>query len=87
MASDYRRKTDEELITIVNKYMEDHPNTSRNHVILHSHGSHQRIRDLDKRGLIKLPKALPKGTGSNWGKYFSLTSENNSKRTGTKYNV
>ena len=49
---DYKKKTDEELIAIVNKYMEDHPNASRNHIILHSHGSHQRIRDLDKQGLI-----------------------------------
>jgi hypothetical protein len=26
MASDYKKKTDEELIAIVNQYMEDHPN-------------------------------------------------------------
>ena len=72
MASDYRRKTDEELIAIVNKYMEDHPNTSRNHVILHSHGNHQRIRELDNKGLISLPKAQPKG--GVWRKYFYIQS-------------
>ena len=74
MISDYKRKTDEELIAIVNKYMEKYPNANRNHIILHSHGSHQRIRDLDKRSLIKLPKALPKGTNSSWGKYFHIDS-------------
>ena len=72
MASDYRRKTDEELIAIVNKYMEDHPNASRNHVILHSHGNHQRIRELDNKGLISLPKAQPKG--GVWRKYFYIQS-------------
>ena len=72
MASNYRRKTDEELIAIVNKYMEDHPNTSRNHVILHSHGNHQRIRELDNKGLISLPKAQPKG--GVWSKYFYIQS-------------
>ena len=87
MVANYKVKTDEELIAIVNKYMEDHPNATRNTIILNSSGSHTRIRDLDKRGLIKLPKALPKGTGSVWGKYFSLVSESNAKRKGTKYNV
>ena len=67
-------KTDEELIAIVNKYMEDHPNAGRNHIILHTHGNHQRIRDLDKKGLIKLPKAQPKGNGGTWGRYFYIQS-------------
>ena len=72
MVLNYKKKTDEELITIVNQYMEDHPNSSRNHVILQSHGNHQRIRELDKRGLIKLPKALPKGANTRWNGYFRL---------------
>jgi hypothetical protein len=71
---DYRRKTDEELIAIVNKYMEDHPNATRNTIILNAAGNHARIRNLDKRGLIKLPKPLPKGAGSSWGKYFYIDS-------------
>jgi hypothetical protein len=87
MISDYKRKTDQELIAIVNKYMEKYPNANRNHIILHAHGSHQRIRELDKKGLISLPKALPKGSNSNWNKYFSLVSETNPLRKGTKYNV
>jgi hypothetical protein len=69
-------KTDEQLIEIVNKYMADHPNVGRNHIILHATGSQGRVRDLDKRGLIKLPKALPRGTGSGWGKYFYIDSRN-----------
>lgn len=72
MVSDYKKKTDEELIAIVNQYMEDHPNANRNHVILHSHGSHQRIRELDKKGLISLPKAQPRG--GTWRKYFYIQS-------------
>ena len=76
MATNLKVKTDEELIAIVNKYMEDHPNATRNTIILNSSGSHSRIRDLDKRGLIKLPKALPRGTGSSWGKYFYIDSRN-----------
>ena len=72
MIADYKKKTDEELIVIVNKYMEDHPNANRNHIILHAHGNHQRIRDLDKQGLISLPKAQPKG--GVWRKYFYIQS-------------
>ena len=65
-------KTDEELIAIVNEYMKRHPNAGRNTIILNSHGNHRRIRELDKKGLISLPKALPKG--SVWGKYFYIQS-------------
>jgi hypothetical protein len=72
MIADYKKKTDEQLIAIVNEYMEKHPNASRNHIILHSHGNHQRIRELDKKGLINLPKPLPKG--GVWGKYFYIQS-------------
>ncbi len=72
MVADYKKKTDEELIAIVNKYMEDHPNASRNHIILHAHGNHQRIRDLDKKGLIILPKAQVRG--GVWRKYFYIQS-------------
>lgn len=67
-----KMKTDEELIVIVNQYMEDHPNAGRNQVILNSHGSHQRIRELDKKGLISLPKAQPRG--GVWRKYFYIQS-------------
>ena len=72
MVSDYKKKTDEELIAIVNQYMQDHPNAGRNHIILHAHGSHHRIRELDKKGLISLPKAQPKG--GVWRKYFYIQS-------------
>ena len=72
MVSDYKKKTDEELIAIVNQYMEDHPNAGRNHIILHANGSHKRIRELDKQGLISLPKAQPRG--GVWRKYFYIQS-------------
>jgi hypothetical protein len=72
MVSDYKKKTDEELIAIVNQYMQDHPNAGRNHIILHANGSHKRIRELDKQGLISLPKAQPKG--GVWRKYFYIQS-------------
>jgi len=72
MVLDYKKKTDEELIAIVNQYMEDHPNAGRNHIILHAHGNHQRIRELDKQGLISLPKAQPRG--GVWRKYFYIQS-------------
>ena len=72
MVSDYKKKTDEELIAIVNQYMEDHPNAGRNHIILHANGSHKRIRELDKQELISLPKAQPRG--GVWRKYFYIQS-------------
>ena len=72
MVSDYKKKTDEELIAIVNQYMEDHPNAGRNHIILHANGSHKRIRELDKQGLISLPKAQPRG--GVWREYFYIQS-------------
>jgi hypothetical protein len=67
-------KTDEQLIAIVNEYMKKHPNASRNIIILNSHGNHHRIRELDKKGLIKLPKAQPRGANSAWGRYFYIQS-------------
>ena len=72
MVSDYKKKTDEELIAIVNQYMEDYPNAGRNHIILHANGNHKRIRELDKQGLISLPKAQPRG--GVWRKYFYIQS-------------
>jgi hypothetical protein len=45
------------------------------------------VRELAKQGLIKLPKALPKGANTNWNGYFNNTSETNTKRQGMKYNV
>jgi hypothetical protein len=73
MVSDYKKKTDEELIAIVNQYMEDYPNAGRNHIILHANGNHKRIRELDKQGLISLPKAQPRG--GVWRKYFYIQSK------------
>ena len=67
-------KTDEQLIEAVNQYMEKYPNATRNQVVLHATGSAIRVRELDKKGLIKLPKAIPKGTGTSWGKYFYIQS-------------
>jgi hypothetical protein len=74
MATNSKVKTDEELIALVNQYMEKHPSATRNQIVLHSTGSQGRVRDLDKRGLVKLPKALPRGKGSSWGKYFYIQS-------------
>jgi hypothetical protein len=76
MAIHPKSRTDEELIALVNQYMEKYPDATRNKIILNSTGSQGRVRDLDKRGLIKLPKALPRGTGSSWGKYFYIDSRN-----------
>ena len=80
--------TDEQLIDIVNKYMEEHPTAGRNHVILHAFGNHTRVRELDKKGLITLPKPMPKGSKSNWTKYFNIDrAEVNASKKGMKYNV
>ena len=68
-------KTDEQLIEMVNQYMEKHPNATRNQVVLHATGSAIRVRGLDKKGLIKLPQALPKGINTNWNGYFRMASE------------
>jgi hypothetical protein len=81
------KKTDEQLIEAVNQYMEKYPNATRNQIILHATGSAERVRKLAKDGKIKLPKALPKGSNSNWNRHFSLTSETNSSRKGMKYSV
>ena len=80
--------TDEKLIEIVNKYMEEHPNAGRNHVILHAFSNHARVRELDKQGLITLPKPMPTGSKSNWVRYFNIDrTEVNASKTGMKYNV
>ena len=66
------KKTDKELIEAVNQYMEKYPTASRNHIVLHATGSASRVRELDKRGLIKLPRALPNGANTKWNGYFRL---------------
>ena len=68
-------KTDEQLIEMVNQYMEKYPTATRNQVVLHATGNATRVRSLDKRGLIKLPKALPKGINTNWNGFFRTASE------------
>ena len=74
MGANNRAKSDEELIKIVNEYMAKHPNAGRNHIVLHAYNNQQRIRDLDKKGLIKLPKAQQRGDA--WRKYFYIQSQN-----------
>jgi len=81
------KKTDEQLIEAVNEYMEKYPNATRNHIVLHATGSATRVRELARQGLIKLPKALPKGANTNWNGYFNTASETNAKKQGMKYNV
>ena len=83
----YKKKTDEQMIELVNEYMQRYPNASRNTVIQHATGNPTRVRELEKRGLITLPAPLPSGSKSDWAKHFKYASENNAKRTGMKYNV
>jgi hypothetical protein len=68
----YQKVTDEELIAIVNKYIEDHPNVGRNHIIMHASGRTHRVRKLAKEGKINLPKPMPAGSKSNWAKHFKF---------------
>ena len=75
LMSNLKVKTDEQIIEAVNQYIEKHPNASRNQIVLHATGSAERVRKLAKEGLILLPKALPKGSNSNWYKHFSLTAK------------
>ena len=85
--SNLKVKTDEQIIEAVNQYMEKHPNASRNQIVLYATGNAERVRGLDKQGIIKLPKALPKGSNSNWNRHFSLVSETNPARKGMKYSA
>ena len=87
MVANYKVKTDEQIIELVNAYMQKYPSATRNKIILNATGSPTRVRELAKKGLIKLPDPLPNGSNSNWAKYFSYASENNAKRNGIKYNV
>jgi len=75
LMSNLKVKTDEQIIEAVNQYIEKHPNASRNQIVLHATGSAERVRKLAKDGLITLPKALPKGSNSNWYRHFSLTTK------------
>ena len=68
-------KTDEQLIEAVNQYMEKYPNATRNQIVLYATGSAERVRELDKKGLIELPKALPKGANTNWNGYFNKATK------------
>ena len=47
MVGDYRRKTNEELIEIINAYMEKFPNASRNKIIQYATGNPNRVRELE----------------------------------------
>jgi uncharacterized protein YtpQ (UPF0354 family) len=68
----YNKATDEQVIQSALDYMEKYPNASRYNVIKNTIGNEKRIRDLEKLGLVKLPKPLPKG--GVWGKYFYIQS-------------
>ena len=81
------KKTNEQLIEAVNQYMKKYPNATRSHILLHATGSAKRVRELAKQGLIKLPKALPKGANTNWNRYFNKATETNPSRKGMKYSV
>ena len=72
MGANNRGKSDEELIAIVNKYMEDHPNAGRTHITLHAYPNQERIRELHRKGLIKLPPAQKRGIA--WRRYFYIQS-------------
>ena len=87
MIGNYQKKTDEEFIMLIKAYMQKYPNAGRNKIVLHSTGNPTRVRELAKKGLIKLPDPLPSGSNSNWAKHFKYASENNAKRYGMKYNV
>jgi len=54
-------KTDEQLIEMVNQYMEKYPTATRNQVVLHATGNATRVRSLDKRG-----------ANTRWNGYFRL---------------
>ena len=73
MGANNRGISDEELIVVVNKYMKDHPNAGRTHITLHAYPNQERIRELDRKGLIKLPTAQKRGRA--WRKYFYIQSQ------------
>jgi hypothetical protein len=81
------KKTDEQIIDEVNQYMEKYPNATRNQVVLYATGSAIRVRGLAKRGLIKLPEALPKGANTNWNGFFRADLEINSSRKDMKRSI
>ena len=83
----YNKATDEQVIQSALDYMEKYPNASRYNVIKNTIGNEKRIRDLEKLGLVKLPKALPKGANTNWNGYFNKATETNPSRKGMKYSV
>ena len=60
--------SDEEVVKSIMEYITKYPNANRYNVIKNSLSSEKRIRDLEKRGIIKLPKAQP--IGHAWGKNF-----------------
>jgi len=79
-----RAMTDEQVIQKVNEYLTRFPNAKRNTMLKYGGvGSAERLKKLEAEGKI----TLPKGSNSNWNKYFSLASETNPLRKGTKYNV
>jgi hypothetical protein len=81
------KKTDEQIIEEVNQYMEKYPNATRNQIVLYATGSAIRVRGLAKRGLIKLPEALPKGANTNWNGFFRADLEINSSRKDMKRSI
>jgi hypothetical protein len=81
------KKTDEQIIEEVNQYMEKYPNATRNQVVLYATGSAIRVRGLAKRGLIKLPEALPKGANTNWNGFFRADLEINLARKDMKRSI
>jgi hypothetical protein len=67
---EYQRYTDQEVIDSAVEYMTKYPNAGRYQVVKNSLGNESRIRDLAKKGLVKLPH--PQVRGLAWKKYFII---------------
>lgn len=57
--------TDEQVIEAINRYKETHPNATRSQVLTRAvNAGEKRIKELEKAGLITLPKALTRASSS-----------------------
>ena len=67
----YKKYTDQEVIDIVNNYMNKYPMASRSKILTYSEAAgSKRICELEAKGLIKLPDRRSASRRDNsWKKY------------------
>jgi predicted transcriptional regulator len=61
-----KKRSKDEIIQEITEYMEKYPNTNRKKITIACSINGAKLSELEKLGLIKLPKKIKPGANSGW---------------------